>query len=79
MDVIKSSSKNGKHYVTDKTIGGIIDFRFFGGQRSPRLAIEKLSFYSGKSAIPPFWSLGFHQCRYGYHNITYLEDVVTNY
>jgi len=33
----------------------------------------------GISAVPPFWSLGFHQCRWGYHKVENLETVLTKY
>lgn len=78
MDYIKSTVE-GKHYITFKVIGGIFDFRFFLGEQSPETTVEKLNLYSGRAAIPPFWSFGFHQCKYGYKDITYLEDVVVNY
>jgi alpha-glucosidase/alpha-D-xyloside xylohydrolase len=41
--------------------------------------VEKLNFYAGRSEIPPFWGLGFHQCRWGYKNISMLLDVLSNY
>lgn len=78
MDYIKATVDN-KHYITFKTIGGILDFRFFLGEQSPETTVEKLNLYSGRAAIPPFWGFGFHQCKYGYKDITYLEDVVSNY
>ena len=33
----------------------------------------------GRSAIPPFWSFGFHQCRWGYKDVSYLEKVLSNF
>lgn len=27
----------------------------------------------------PYWSLGFHSCRYGYIDIAYVAEVVANY
>jgi len=38
MDVIKST-KNNKHYLTFKVIGGIVDLRFFLGEESPELTL----------------------------------------
>ncbi len=58
--------QNNKTYLTFKTIGGIIDFRFILGETSPEILIEKFHIFLGRSAIPPFWSLGHHQCKYGY-------------
>lgn len=78
MDVIKET-KNNRHFLTFKVIGGIFDFRFFLNEQSAELALEKFQLYYGRSAIPPFWSLGFHQCRWGYKNVTFLEDVIKGY
>lgn len=78
MDVIKESGQ-GKHFLTYKIIGGILDFRFFLGESNPGKVVEQLNFYSGGATIPPFWSLGFHQSRWGYQNITYLTEVIENY
>ena len=62
--------------MTIKVIGGVLDFRFFMGEKDPETTLYKLNLYMGRSAIPPFWALGFHQCRWGYKNITYLENVL---
>jgi alpha-glucosidase (family GH31 glycosyl hydrolase) len=78
MDVVKST-RNSKHYLTYKVIGGVFDFRFFLGEQSPEGTLQKLHLYMGRSAVPPFWSLGFHQCRWGYKDISYLEAVAENY
>ena len=29
--------------------------------------------------IPPFWSLGYHQSRWGYKNITYLLNTIESF
>lgn len=78
MDVIKSRDSNTQ-YVTYKVIGGVLDFRFFLGEQSPEATIEKLNFYAGKAEIPPFWSFGFHQCKYGYPDADTVLNVLANY
>ena len=30
----------------------------------------------GKPYFPPYWSLGFQLCRYGYNNLTNLKAAV---
>ena len=60
-------------------IGGIIDFRFFLEENSPEIVLQKFQSYLGKSAIPPFWSFGFHQSRWGYKDINQLQNVLQNY
>ena len=78
MDVIKST-QNSKHYITYKVIGGVLDFRFFLGEQNPETTLEKMNLYMGRAAIPPFWGLGSHQCRWGYKDVGYLEKVIENY
>lgn len=71
MDVIKQY-KDNKTFLIYKVIGGILDFRFFLGEQNPDQTVKKFQAYAGRSAMPPFWSLGFHQSRYGYKNVTAL-------
>ena len=56
-----------------------MDFRFFLSEQSPEVTLEKMHAYLGRSTIPPFWSMGFHQCRWGYKNITLLQNVLNAY
>ena len=65
MDVIKEK-KNGKTYLTYKVIGGIIDIRLVISNQNPKDLLKGLTSYIGQSNIPPFWAMGFHQCRWGY-------------
>ena len=56
-----------------------MDFRFFVGEKDPIDTILGLHKYLGRSLVPPFWSLGYHQSRWGYKNATALETVIDKF
>lgn len=61
--------------VTYRTIGGILDFYFFLGP-SPEAVVQQYTAVVGRSFMPPYWSLGFHLCRWGYLTANRTLDVV---
>lgn len=71
MDIILQPSPA----VTYRTIGGILDFYFFIGP-TPSDVIEQFTELVGRPIIPPYWSLGFHLCRFGYNSLNNTKDIL---
>jgi len=61
-----------------RTIGGVIDYYLYYDE-DPDKVLIKLHDIVGQPLMPPFWSFGFHQCRYGYNNTGEIQEVYNNY
>eukprot|EP00026_Physarum_polycephalum_P002843 Phypoly_transcript_02852.p1 GENE.Phypoly_transcript_02852~~Phypoly_transcript_02852.p1 ORF type:complete len:845 (+),score=106.60 Phypoly_transcript_02852:55-2589(+) len=64
--------------LTYKTIGSIFDIFVFLGP-DPASVVQQYQSVIGLPHLPPYWSLGWHQCRYGYKSLAITEQVVANY
>ncbi|KAF2219453.1 glycosyl hydrolases family 31-domain-containing protein, partial [Elsinoe ampelina] len=64
--------------LTWRALGGSIDLYFFDGPTQPEVT-RQYQEAVGFPAMQQYWTLGFHQCRWGYKNWSMLEDVVTNF
>ena len=61
-------------------MSGVLDFYFFVGEMGwPDEVIHSYQDVIGRPAMPPYWALGFHQCRWGYHNLQDVKEVVGNF
>jgi alpha-glucosidase len=72
--------------ITYRTLGGSFDFYFLSGQSDESdtsSALEVIRQFqqdcTGLPAMQQFWTFGFHQCRWGYENISVIQAVVDGY
>ena len=79
MDAIISDLHNNSISLNYKVAGGIIDFHFFVGDSYPETALKAYHSYLGGFELPPFWSMGWQQSRWGYTSYDQVLDVVQNY
>ena len=79
-DVILQYNKNvdSEMFLNHKTIGGIIDYYIIVGN-SPEEIVKNIQFLLGIPTLPPYWSLGNHQSRYGIKNFTEFKKIYNNY
>ena len=69
---------NFSHILRHITIGGIINYYITLGETAEESILGLHSIY-GHPIIPPFWGLGWHQCKWGYQNTGQLKEVRQNY
>lgn len=55
--------------MTFKMTGGVMEFKFFIGNE-PEESITAYHKYVNGFSLHPFWSMGFHLCRWGWLNST---------
>jgi len=68
-----------KPSLTYKMVGGVIDLVFFVGDKTPDNVLKSYHNYLGNFTMMPFWSMGFHQSKWGYTSHSIMNDVVQNY
>lgn len=61
--------------VTWRTIGGVLDFYVFLGPE-PASVVQQYLEVVGRPAMPIYWALGYHLCRWGYQTSNATWEVV---
>jgi alpha-glucosidase len=77
MDITIDKDAGGQ-FLEYNTIGGVIDLYFLSGPTPKDVAIQYAQTV-GNAVMMPYWSLGFHNCRYGYQDIYEVAEVIANY
>jgi len=78
MQINVKKADSGYNYLEYNTIGGVIDLYFMAGSK-PADVSKQYADIAGYSAMYPYWTFGFHQCKYGYWDVNMVAEVVGNY
>ncbi|KAJ4336554.1 hypothetical protein N0V95_008580 [Ascochyta clinopodiicola] len=62
--------------LTWRSLGGSIDLFFFDGPTQSEVTKQYQTSAIGLPAMQQYWTFGYHQCRWGYHNWTELRGIV---
>ncbi|KAK3797400.1 hypothetical protein RRG08_055598 [Elysia crispata] len=73
--ILQPHGSNQTGAVTFRSTGGLVDLFVLLGP-SPLSVTAQYTDIVGRPYLPPFWSLGFHLCRWGYNSSTKLQAVI---
>lgn len=65
--------------VTWRALGGSVDLYVFAGPAAQDVTREYQRTAAGLPALQQYWTLGFHQCRWGYESWGALRGVVEGF
>lgn len=68
--------KESEDYFSFGAEGGALDYYFIAGPQ-PAQVIERYTALTGRTPLPPAWSLGFQQSRYSYNPESKVREVAT--
>jgi alpha-glucosidase len=58
--------------------GGAIDYYFFAGPE-PKKIVQAFAELTGKTKLPPYWTLGFQQSRYSYYPESRVYEIASTF
>ncbi len=73
--------KQDPHRYSFGAKGGELDYYVFtgGAERTPAGVLRDYTALTGRGALPPLWSLGYHQSRWSYMNQEKVLDVAREF
>ena len=67
--------KESPDYFSFGAEGGELNYYFFAGP-DPKKVVEEYTGLTGRSPLPPLWTLGYQQCRYSYYPEARAREIV---
>jgi len=70
--------KESRDYFSFGAEGGELNYYFIAGPE-PKKIVEQYTAMTGRSPLPPLWSLGYQQCRYSYYPESRAREIVKTF
>jgi alpha-glucosidase len=67
--------KESQDFFSFGAEGGELNYYFLAGPE-PKKIIEEYTSMTGRSPLPPLWTLGYQQCRYSYYPESRAREIV---
>jgi alpha-glucosidase len=67
--------KESQDFFSFGAEGGELNYYFIAGP-DPKKIIEQYTAMTGRSPLPPLWTLGYQQCRYSYYPESRAREIV---
>jgi alpha-glucosidase len=67
--------KESPDYFSFGAEGGELNYYFIAGPE-PKTIIEEYTAMTGRTPLPPLWTLGYQQCRYSYYPESRAREIV---
>ena len=67
--------KESPDYFSFGAEGGELNYYFISGPE-PKKIVEQYTAMTGRSPLPPLWTLGYQQCRYSYYPESRAREIV---
>ena len=61
--------------ITMRSLGGVFDLFFLNGP-DPIMTVMQYSKIVGRPFLPPYWSLGYHQCKFEYGTLNRTKQIL---
>ena len=70
--------KESRDFLSFGAEGGELNYYFIAGPE-PKKIVEQYTAMTGRSPLPPLWSLGYQQCRYSYYPESRAREIVKTF
>jgi alpha-glucosidase len=70
--------KESRDYFSFGAAGGELNYYFIAGPE-PKRIVEAYTAMTGRSPLPPLWTLGYQQCRYSYYPESRAREIVKTF